>query len=287
MGERRGELCRVSCNVCGADDTIPVTVQSGWPVVRCRRCGFVYVNPRPDPSRLPSLYDDYLPSRMADPGSWRRYMERVFRTTAAMIEELAPGRGGVLDVGCGYGYFVEEMARRGWRACGVDLSASAVEAARARGLRVERGSVERLPPGLRGPFDAVTMFYVLEHLHDPLSALEGVRRLLRPGGVLVLRLPHTTPIVRLLDLVGVKNNLYDPPFHLCDFSPSTVRIILEKAGFSVVKTCIGGWTEPLSPGPRLASALSGRLASLLSKATGGRLLLPGVSKTTLALREPS
>lgn len=273
----------VACNICGSSKSAPVTVQNTCTLVRCVDCGFVYVNPRPADSAYKDLYVDYLPDRMDDPFAWKRYMAEVFTKTADMIETARPEKGTSLDIGCGFGFFVEEMKARGWKASGIDISAKAVGFAGSRGLDVRLGSIDT-PGSAEGPFDAITMFYVLEHLPDPLAFLKKVRSLLKPGGVLVIRIPHTTPIVRLLTLIGIKNNLYDPPFHLSDFSPACTRKILEKAGFTGIRQVIGGATLPENTGPWIVSRLSNVVADLLLYLSGGRLLLPGVSKTTLARR---
>lgn len=275
----------VACNICGSSKSTLVTVQNTCTLVRCVDCGFVYVNPRPADSAYKDLYVDYLPDRMDDPFAWKRYMAEVFTKTADMIETAIPEKGTSLDIGCGFGFFVEEMKERGWTASGIDISAKAVGFASKRGLDVRLGSISMEASGAaEGSFDAITMFYVLEHLPDPLAFLKKVRSLLKPGGVLVIRIPHTTPIVRLLTIIGIKNNLYDPPFHLSDFSPACTRKILEKAGF--IETCqvIGGATLPENTGPRLVSRLSNVVADILLFLSGGRLLLSGVSKTTLARR---
>jgi hypothetical protein len=129
------------------------------------------------------------------------------------------------------------------------------------------------------------MFYVLEHLFDPMSALRKVFKLLEPGGVLLLRVPDTTPIVRLLSPVGLGDGLYDPPFHLFDFPPRVLTRMLAEAGFGKIRTFPGRNTIPARIAPRLATMLFAALARGLFAGTGGRFLLPGVSKTTIA-RKP-
>jgi SAM-dependent methyltransferase len=129
------------------------------------------------------------------------------------------------------------------------------------------------------------MFYVLEHLPDPMGALRKAYDLLDPGGILLVRVPHTTPIVRMLSPFGIGGSLYDAPFHLHDFSPAVLRNMLLKAGFAEIRTFPGRPTRPQRPGPRAASVLFGTLARGLYSASGGRFLLPGVSKTTVA-RKP-
>jgi SAM-dependent methyltransferase len=134
-------------------------------------------------------------------------------------------------------------------------------------------------------FDAVTAFYVLEHLCDPLASLNKIWTLLKPGGMLVLRVPHTTPIVRFLDLLKIKNNLYDLPFHLFDFSPKTIRTLLQRADFIDINVMPGFPTRTHSLVERPVSLGFGFLARFLYAISCRKLLMPGVSKT-IAARKP-
>ena len=177
------------------------------------------------------------------------------------------------------------MRDRGWDAEGVDPSPVTVAAASAKGIPVRLGTLDEFSRS--GPaYRAITMFYVLEHLFDPMSALRKVFALLEPGGVLLVRVPDTTPIVRLLSPFGLGDGLYDPPFHLFDFPPRVLTRMLAEAGFGKIRTFPGRNTIPPRIVPRLATMLFGALARGLFAGTGGRFLLPGVSKTTIA-RKPS
>ncbi|MCZ6603375.1 MAG: class I SAM-dependent methyltransferase, partial [Planctomycetota bacterium] len=136
-----------------------------------------------------------------------------------------------------------------------------------------------------GSFDAVTALYVIEHVPDPRGLMRQIHRLLRPGGMILLRWPHTTPLVRILRPLGVDLRLYDLPSHLSDFSPRTMRLALEQEGFRSIRTGIGGWTLPRERWKRWPSRLGGVCAEGIALLTAGHLLLPGVSKTTVATRE--
>jgi SAM-dependent methyltransferase len=236
---------------------------------------------------LAPLYGAYHARDGADDASWDRLMRRVFRESADLLCSAwaGAGRPRLLDVGCGFGRFVALMQERGWAAEGVDPSSSAVRIGAQRGRPIRLGSLEGMATD-GAPYHAVTMFYVLEHVADPMAALRKVAALLVPGGTLVLRVPHTTPIVRLLAPFGLGRTLYDPPFHLYDFSPQVLRAMLRRAGFEDVRTFPGQPTVPARLGPRLAASVFGRLATGLDAMTRGAVLLPGVSKTTLA-RTPS
>ena len=277
---------QVACNLCGRDDNECIATQRGLRIVRCRTCGLVFVNPRPLADEMASLYADYHARDGGNQASWDRLMGRIFRESADLLcaTRKMSGSARVLDVGCGFGGFVDLMRKRGWDAEGVDPSPAAVEAATQKGREVRLGRLEELQVD-QGSYDAVTMFYVLEHLPDPMGALRKAFDLLVPGGTLLIRVPHTTPIVRLLAPAGLGGELYDPPFHLYDFSPTVLREMLRRIGFADVRTFPGQPTVPSRVGPRLAASFFGAVATWLHTVMQGAVLLPGVSKTTLA-RKP-
>lgn len=277
----------VACNLCGRDDARPLARPRGFRVVRCRACGLVYVNPRPVPEALLPLYADYHGRDGESEASWDRLMGRIFRESAAILcaSRNGSGRGRLLDVGCGFGAFVAAMRERGWDAEGLDPSPAVVAAAARRGRPVRLGTLEGMPAP-HGTYDAITMFYVLEHLPDPMGTLRKAWGLLAPGGTILIRVPDTTPIVRLLAPLGLGEGLYDPPFHLYDFSPAVLREMLRRTGFADIRTFPGKPTVPSRLGRRIVSGLFGALAAGVHRLTRGAVLLSGVSKTTVA-RKPS
>jgi SAM-dependent methyltransferase len=213
-------------------------------------------------------------------------MRGVFRESAGILDAARNGKapGRLLDIGCGFGDFVAAMRTRGWHAEGLDPSRKAVGAAVGIGLPVRLGTLECVDPAA-GRYDAVTMFYVLEHLPDPIGALRKAYDLLAPAGTLLLRVPDTTPIVRMLSPFGFGASLYDIPYHLYDFSPTVLRKMLLKAGFENIRTFPGEPTRPSRSGPWVVALLFGTLAKGFYTVSGGRFLFPGVSKTTIA-RKP-
>ena len=93
------KLQHVSCNLCGADDISPVIVQNDFRMVECRRCGLVYVDPRPDLDHLRRLYNFYHERGGKDERTWRRLMSSIFSESAAILSEMLPNKGNLLDIG--------------------------------------------------------------------------------------------------------------------------------------------------------------------------------------------
>lgn len=239
------------CPLCGGDDARAVVRTRDWShglpgeftYVRCRRCGLVYLNPRPTDlaAYYPPDYSEYRATPIDDEPSWWRRVNRRYgmrKRTRLITDRLPPGR--VLDVGCGAGVFLHEMKRLGWRAQGEDTSPDAVRAARGLGLDVFEGELAeaRFP---EASFDAVTLWNVVEHLPDPLAQLREVARVTRTGGVVVM----TTPNVQSAEarIFGGRWAMWEAPRHLQLFSPSTVSQALAAAGFvdAQVSFTLGAW----------------------------------------------
>lgn len=253
-------------------------------MVKCKNCGLVYLNSRPDQQTLLKLYADYHQREGKDEDVWARLMEKNFKEVSLLLHKIFPEKGKILDVGCGYGHFIEIMQDCGWFAQGVDPSSGTLYHAKRKGLNVIETSVDdsSFPDNF---FDVVTAFYVLEHLPDPLSTAKKIFEMLKPGGVIVIRVPHTTPIVRFLSVFTIDNNLYDAPYHLYDFSPMTITVLLKKAGFSLIQVMPGSPTLPPKRFERVISLVSGYFSQVLFVMSRGKFLLPGTSKTIIAVKQ--
>jgi len=273
----------VNCPICKASGGEPLHLEGSFKMVRCPSCQFIFLNPRPTMDSLLRFYQEYLPEEGPSIESWEKMMRPVFHRAANLLKQY--GREGrLLDVGTGFGFFLVEMKKRGWEAAGVDISQKAMDYARdVLGLTILPGPLEKadFPDN---HFDAVTAFYVVEHLSHPMAFLRECYRILKPGGLLLLRYPHTTPIKNLLQFFGIKNRLYDLPAHLSDFSPKMIQQCLEKIGFEKYQHLIGGYTLPGDLGKRTSSILFGGFAEALFCLSGKKFLFPGVSKTVLAFK---
>jgi SAM-dependent methyltransferase len=141
-----------------------------------------------------------------------------------------PGRR-VLDLGCRTGAVAANFIA-GNTVVGVDVDPAALERAAERGLVPVRANAEDALPFEEGSFDAVVAGELLEHVRDPASVVEEVRRVLRPGGTFVGSVPNAFRLQsRLLFLAGRPPE--DDPTHLHLYSPTNMRSLLE--GFSAVE----------------------------------------------------
>jgi SAM-dependent methyltransferase len=132
----------------------------------------------------------------------------------------------VLEAGCGLGYFTYALQRGGYDALGIDISHEAVEkAVQAYGDFYKTESIESYARSAGRTFDAIVMIEVIEHLEEPVAAIEEAVRLLAPGGTLVLSTPNRTYYgyerVWSTDL---------PPVHLWWFSQESIKVLAARVG---------------------------------------------------------
>jgi SAM-dependent methyltransferase len=278
------EMEVIDCPLCGESESFPLHQEGSFQMVRCSSCQLIYLNPRPTIDSLFRFYQKYLPEEESSVESWKKMMKTVFRRAANLLQQYRKD-GRLLDVGTGFGFFLAEMKRRGWDVTGVEISQKAMDYARdVLGLTIYPGPLEKV--GFpENHFDVVTGFYVIEHIPNPVVFLKECYRILKPGGLLLLRYPHTTPIKALLHFFGIKNRLYDLPAHLSDFSPEMIQRCLEGIGFGRCRHLIGGYTLPRDLGKRVASILFGSLSEAFYYLSQGKILFPGVSKTILTFKE--
>jgi 2-polyprenyl-3-methyl-5-hydroxy-6-metoxy-1,4-benzoquinol methylase len=236
-----------ACNQCGSAESeeigcIPDLLLERLEVtarlVRCRRCGLVYQNPRPTLAEMgqhyPQEYEpytDYASQRQVNPLLRRAYAYGINKRCRFVTEHKKNGK--LLDIGCAAGTFLLGMrAQPGWEVEGVEPSAATAELARQHGLKVFTGTLEEAHyPS--GSFDAVTMWDVLEHVHDPAATLAEIRRVLKPGGILLVRVPNLASWDARL--FGRSWAGLDAPRHLFVFTPQTLRRMLRDQGLQVVE----------------------------------------------------
>jgi len=231
-GLLRSDLSRPrACPLCTADRPRLLFVKDGFRHNRCTECGMTYV--------APVLREERLHSHYLGEESYTRVLmneiqmemdRRKFRYGLDLIESFVPGKGRLLDVGCGPGVFLEVAAERGWRVEGLEFNAWCVERVRRLGIPVVDAPLEQadLPPGA---FQCVTLWTVLEHIVEPRPFLQSIRRLVAPDGVLLVLVPNVDSLAILV--LHEKAVTFSGDSHVNHFSAATLTRLLESSGFAV------------------------------------------------------
>ena len=229
----------MTCAVCGGaiDRSRDLRwVKDGHAILLCPTCGVLERADLPAEEELEGLYlDDYFFSSAGDVGAqgYADYLREepnhraVARRRLRMLARYVTP-GAVLDVGCAAGFFADEAQRQGWRAEGVELSATMAEHARSLGVTVHEGlfAAADLPAE---SVDAVTMWDYIEHATDPVDDLRRAAALLRPGGIVALSTGDASSLAARL--TGRRWHLLTPRHHNFFFTPGAIRTALARAGF--------------------------------------------------------
>jgi SAM-dependent methyltransferase len=233
----------VPCLLCGGRKFHLVHQKKGasgevFPIVRCTACGLLFVNPRKSIEEIADIYSGsnyFQRPKIKGTGyeNYTRYrkLHGLFFARQLKTLETVVAKGRLLDVGCAFGFMLDEARKRGWQPSGVDLSDFAVDYARNElGLDAYVGRPRDIGFD-SSEFSAVVMDDLIEHTTDPLAEFKEVYRLLKPGGALIL---HTPNIQSLWYFFMRKYWVHmKPEEHLVYFSKQTITAMLKKAGFQV------------------------------------------------------
>lgn len=266
-----------ACAICGGRLALAVAAPrsnyAGAGVYRieaCEQCGAGITVPRPSDEELARCYETtygYDAHGLIEPEKRRR--------AAWLLRWSGVRSGRVLDVGCMFGYLLDEARRAGLETHGIELSPEPAAAAAAKGHEVFAGTIEgfaRAGSGLA--FDAIFAQHVLEHVPEPRSFLAAARGLLRPGGKLIVCVPNFE--ARLRRLVPSAWGWYQVPVHLHHYSSRALEQLLREVGFAIAD-------ERTRGGDSLFLALSALQSLGVSPAGAAGSGRPGLARAALRL----
>jgi len=229
------------------DNTKRLLIKDYFNIVRCKNCGLIYVNPRPAAEELINFYSsksDRDKSYQKINGD-RKNIEKL-KNRLNIIEKFSENRGKILDIGCSTGLFLKIARDVDWKVYGNDVDEDKIKYAKENyGLDVQcRELMETKFP--HDYFDVVTLFDSLEHMTEPLNTLKEISRILNQNGILLLSTPNIGGLLPRLTYILFARTIGawehpTPPAHLYQFSKRTIKRLLEKAGYKVIKFT----TEPI------------------------------------------
>ncbi len=227
----------VSCLMCDHDVYDVIESSPPFTVARCNQCSFVYVTPRIPESHLHLVYawDYYDSGNPADYG-YDKYLEdgelhkRTFAMKADFVQRHKKS-GRLLEVGSAGGFFLKEMQRRGFKVEGIEISEKAAQFSRdVLGLKtIHTSKLEDAP--VKGPFDVIALWDVIEHVSDPLKTMQHLRKLIAPDGVLIIQTQNIDSM--FAKLLGQRWHHFKHLEHIYHFSPETMNDALTASGFEI------------------------------------------------------
>jgi SAM-dependent methyltransferase len=207
---------------------------------RCLHCSLEQIFPVPSPATLKDIYESHynFGGEKNTRYTWLRerflfsFLNRIWTSVDGDISfHRLRGAGRLLDIGCNEGRNLRIYARNGFQAEGLELNETAAAEARKAGFQVFTCLLSEFDPAYR--FNAAVLSNVLEHALDPRQMLMDVQRVLTPGGHLCISCPNSRSWLRTL--FGKWWINWHVPFHISHFSASTLRKLLEDAGYTQVQ----------------------------------------------------
>ena len=199
---------------------------------QCAHCSLRFTQNIPEQHDIGRYYqsDEYISHTETNKGIINRlYLwvrQLTLRSKQKFIEEKAGmKKGRLLDVGAGTGAFVHHMQKAGWQVTGLEPDATAIGRAQSQyGLNLRPvDSLFALPAA---SFDVITMWHVLEHIHDLHGYIEQLKKLLKPSGKLFIAVPNYTS--RDAGQYRAYWAAYDVPRHLYHFSPAAMQALMNR-----------------------------------------------------------
>jgi 2-polyprenyl-3-methyl-5-hydroxy-6-metoxy-1,4-benzoquinol methylase len=223
------------CNLCGSGRFIELfkvkTMNIGINVVRCSKCGLAFLDSSPSQEEIKTIYGNKYFSDLVKP----EILDSRALASAGLLKRLKkylPEKGRILDIGAATGAYLSAFKNQGWDVSGIEISDYARESAKII-------FDITLYPNLESAafssnyFDFILMNHVIEHLPEYLKMLKEVNRILKPEGILYVGTPNFgSPSAAKLKSYWPS---LKPGEHLTFFTPKTLKMVLDKAGFVIIK----------------------------------------------------
>ncbi len=199
-------------------------------VVQCANCSVVFLNPRYSDQELATVYpsDYYAYQDNFRTPRWKQVVKGLLGYKAGAKDPHFESPGTVLDLGCGSGWFLQEMRTRGWMPYGVEISKAASSLGQSQGLQIFCGTVQQAK--FRSEFfDYVRANHSFEHMTCPNETLDEIYRILKPQGKLLIGVPN---------IDGLNARVFKrywwhlcAPVHPFDYSVKTLSQLLARHHF--------------------------------------------------------
>jgi SAM-dependent methyltransferase/ribosomal protein S27E len=246
LQKRRDEFLAVDCPACGDTASRPIFSKFGFAFVDCCSCETIYMTPRPSPEIMASYY-----ANSENYAYWAKYIfpaseavrrEKIHQPWLARIldycERYQVPRGTLVEVGPGFGTFAALAggSRKFARVLAVEPTPEMAAACRARGVTVIEKRIEDIGDEC-GSVDVLVAFEVIEHLFAPRLFLAQCRRIVRPGGLLIVSCPNG----KGFDIATLgANALAVDAEHVNLFNPGSLSRLIGTQGFTVLEATTPG-----------------------------------------------
>jgi SAM-dependent methyltransferase len=254
LSEQDAKLCfigearqNIPCVACGSEELVFEFEKNGFPYSSCQNCGTLFQSPRPSIKAFEAFYRDSVSSRywaeVFFPAVAEARREKIFRPRVDRLRSLCNAKSiaveRLIDVGAGYGIFLDEWrkASPATQLLAVEPSATLANECRSKGFDVVEEIAENVL-GYNNYADLLVCFEVLEHVYDPLTFVQMLTRLVRPGGYVFV----STLCVDGFDIQTLwdRSNSIFPPHHINFLSVAGFESLFARAGLVEVDVTTPG-----------------------------------------------
>jgi 2-polyprenyl-3-methyl-5-hydroxy-6-metoxy-1,4-benzoquinol methylase len=235
-----------SCPVCDSPDIMNVfsvkdhsVSREVFVIMECRVCNLRFTQDAPAETSIGRYYQsgEYIShsntSKGFINGLYQRVRKRTLRQKQRLIEKVTGlEEGKLLDLGAGTGAFASQMNKAGWNVTALEPDAGARIVAKDQ-FDIELRDTNTFSMLENGTFGVITMWHVLEHVHDLHGYVKKLADLLNDNGILVIAVPNyqSTDAAKY----GEYWAAYDVPRHLYHFSPKSMMVLMEAYGLTISK----------------------------------------------------
>lgn len=222
-----------SCIFCDTQNSNVYIEENGYQGRKCAQCGLIFISPRPTLDEIEQLYSHDHAHLSAEDHISSSFVKRLYaRHTLKLLRNYAR-EGSLLEIGCGAGYFLDEARKCGFTPSGIELNAIQADFIQ-QALHISCEKSVFGPHSFREKkFDVVYHCDVLSHFFDPVAIFETIHAKLNTHGLLVFETGNLADVSQKY-LSAVERFQY--PDHLFFFGEETLRALLERTGFELVKS---------------------------------------------------
>ena len=222
--------------ICGEPTCRPVAMRkSGYEISRCEHCGVgrtLVQNFEPEDHYQAAYFTGQIEGAYLDYEGSEATLRKEFSDQVDFLRSYAPNGGKLLEVGCAYGFFLQE-AKPYYDVYGFEIAQAAVDFCRRSGLdHVKQGVITEEFLQQHGPFDAIVMLDVIEHIDDVDTTTAILTKHLVPGGIFLVTTGDWSSLPA--KITGEKWRLMTPPLHLWFFTPKSLTAMLDRCGLSTI-----------------------------------------------------
>lgn len=202
---------------------------------KCTSCNLIFTNPRPDDKHIGKYYqsEDYISHQNKSTNivnilyKWVRNL--TIKSKVSWLNLYTEKKGSLLDIGCGTGYFLSAARQNGWKTYGIEPNKTARKIASAKKLKISEniGDFKK-----NKKFDAISLYHVLEHVHNLRKTGKKIVDLLQDNGTIFIAVPNNNSYDA--KIYGTHWAAFDVPRHLYHFNQETIQSFAEEFDLKII-----------------------------------------------------